>query len=471
MTGWLDLMGGIVERGRSMIDLRPAARGGAEGVLTLCERLLTAVGEASGTALAAEILRLYAELPSPGRRAVLAGLATRFGPDMARLGEAIAAHEATPGPATASALHAASEPRRQELMRRLNRAPGGTAALVAMREDVLDGMAASGRDNDRTGDEDVDLRSLDDDMRHLFASWFNRGFLTMRRMDWQTPAAMLERIIRYEAVHAINGWDDLRRRIDPPDRRLYAFFHPALPGEPLIFVEVALTAAMPDAIEPVLAASREPLDPKRARVATFYSISNCQRGLKGISFGSFLIKQVAADLSAELPGVDTFVTLSPVPGFRAWAARAELDAPERETLEALGDTPTREAIDAARPVLEPLMRRYMVEAKNARGHPADPVARFHLGNGARLERLDWMGDPSAKGIAQSLGAMVNYAYVLADIERLHEAYANEAKVTTGPPWRRGAGRRRVRAPATAMPAGSSPGQPTDASTDTRDPSA
>ena len=454
MIGWLDLTRGIVERGRAMIDLRRAASADAGGVLELFARLVGAIGEASGTALAAEALERYGTLPVAERRAVLAGLAGRFGPDMDRLRAAIDAHERKPSAESAMALHLASEPRRQELLRRLNRAPGGTAALVAMREDVLDALP-----------DEPALRAVDTDFRHLFSSWFNRGFLSMRRIDWQTPAAILERIIRYEAVHEIGDWDDLRRRIDPPDRRLYAFFHPALPGEPLIFVEVALTAAMPERIGDVLAAAREPLEPAKAKVATFYSISNCQRGLKGISFGSFLIKQVASELSAELPGIDTFVTLSPVPGFRAWAereARAHLDPPLAAVVAALPDDPDPAAVNAARAALEPLARDYFLDAKNARGRPLDPVARFHLGNGARLERLCWMGDPSPKGIAQAWGLMVNYRYVLADIERNHELYANEQRIVTGPPWRKGAGRatarRRVRPPATepSVPAADTP---------------
>ena len=453
MSAWLDLTRGIVERGRAMIDLRRAATPDAEGVLELFARLVGAVGEASGTALAAEALERYGALPEGERRLVLVGLAERFEPDGDRLYAAIARHQADPSPLSTAALHTASEPPRQELLRRLNRAPGGTAALVAMREDVINAKR-----------HDPSLAVVDDDFRHLFSSWFNRGFLTMRRIDWQTPAAILERIIRYEAVHEIGDWADLRRRIDPPDRRLYAFFHPALPGEPLIFVEVALTASMPASIEAVLRADREPLAPAEARVATFYSISNCQRGLAGISFGSFLIKQVASELTAEFPAIDTFVTLSPVPELRAWAREEATERPDATLVDAvaiLSDDLSPEKVDAVRGILEPLARAYLTEAKNARGRPRDPVARFHLGNGARLERLCWMGDPSPKGLAQSWGAMVNYRYVLEDIERNHEAYANEARVVTGPLWRRGGGRtitlRRTKSPPrTAKPDGTEP---------------
>ena len=209
--------------------------------------------------------------------------------------QAIAAWREKPSADAAAEVHAASEPRRQELFRRLNLAPGGTAALVRMREQLMDVL-----------DHRDDLAAVDDDFVHLFSSWFNRGFLVLRRIDWSTPAIVLEKIIRYEAVHEIHGWDDLRRRIDPPDRRCYAFFHPALVDEPLIFVEVALTRDIPDAIAPILATGREVVEADKMRTAAFYSISNCQRGLAGVSFGNFLIKQVVEEISRELPKLSTF---------------------------------------------------------------------------------------------------------------------------------------------------------------------
>jgi malonyl-CoA decarboxylase len=324
-------------------------------------------------------------------------------------------------------VHAASEPRRQELFRRLNLAPGGTAALVRMREQLLDVLPR--RD---------DLKSLDDDFVHLFSSWFNRGFLVLRRIDWSTPAIVLEKIIRYEAVHAIRDWEDLRRRIDPPDRRCYAFFHPALIDEPLIFVEVAMTRDIPEAIAPILAVERDVVEPDRRRTAVFYSISNCQRGLTGVSFGNFLIKQVVEDISREMPRLNTYVTLSPVPNFAAWLARERtneagtaLSASDKEAL-ALLNTPDwwRDADRIAR-LREPLMRAaawYFLRAKNARGAPVDSVARFHLGNGARLERIDFLGDLSERALAQAHGLMVNYQYDLDDIEQNHEAYAENRTV-------------------------------------------
>jgi malonyl-CoA decarboxylase len=260
----------------------------------------------------------------------------------------------------------------------------------------------------------------------------------VRRIDWTTPAHILEKIIRYEAVHEISDWNDLRRRIQPADRRCFAFFHPALGDEPLIFVEVALTKEIPAAIAPLLAPERVPLPAQEATTAVFYSISNCQEGLRGISFGSFLIKQVAEELRRELPELDCFVTLSPAPGFAAWLERAlASDAPagvtkeEREALRAIADAewhadPTK--ADAAGRALRAAAAHYYLRAKTKAGRPLDAVARFHLGNGARLERLNPLGDLSPKGLAQSKGLMVNYLYDLEAIEKNHEAYAEKAAV-------------------------------------------
>src|SRR5690242_2209993 len=281
----------ITERGRALLnrDRRGDLSAPSESLIDECDHLLSGRGEASSVALAADILERYAELTTGPRIAFFEALATRFGPDRERLDAAIAAWQSTPSDAAAAELHAASEPRRQELLRRLNNAPGGTRALVQMREQLMDVLGRR-----------PELEPLDADFVHLFSSWFNRGFLVLRRIDWSTPAIVLEKIIRYEAVHEIRDWQDLRRRIDPPDRRCYAFFHPALVDEPLIFVEVALTGDISDAIAPILIAPPELTAPERATTAVFYSISNCQRGLTGVSFGHFLIKQVVEEISREM---------------------------------------------------------------------------------------------------------------------------------------------------------------------------
>jgi len=419
-----ELLQTISERGRALLsrDRRGAAAARSESLVELCEELLSVHGEASGVALARDILTRYAELTIGPRIAFFEALASRFGPDRARLDAAIAAWRPTPADDTAAEIHAASEPRRLELFRRLNLAPDGTKALVHMREQLID--ALNHRD---------DLVAVDNDFVHLFSSWFNRGFLVLRKIDWSAPAIVLEKIIRYEAVHEIGDWDDLRRRIDPPDRRCYAFFHPALIDEPLIFVEVALTRDPPAAIAPILATQREAADAEKARTAVFYSISNCQRGLAGVSFGSFLIKQVVEEISRDMPRLATFVTLSPVGGFADWLTREraldnsvvlnELDKSVLRLLDRPGwwqDPATAAALQ------DPVMRAaawYFLRARNRRGLPVDAVARFHLGNGARLERINWLGDTSEKAMDQAHGLMVNYLYDLDDIEKNHEAYA------------------------------------------------
>ena len=421
-----DLLSTISERGRTLLRLKAwpqDAAGRAGSLIDLCRALLSGRGEASGLAMAAEVFARYRTLDDAGRAAFFAALADEFGPDHDRLIAAMENWRADPCDAVAASVHYASEPRRLELFRRLNRAPGGTAALVGMRADLLEEL--------RTNRE---LTLVDRDFTHLFASWFNHGFLVLRRIDWSTPANILERIIRYEAVHEIRDWNDLRRRIDPPDRRCYAFFHPALVDEPLIFVEVALVEAIPGAIAPLLAGERVQVSPERARTAVFYSISNCQRGLAGVTFGNFLIKQVVEELRRELPRVETFVTLSPVPGFRAWLAKtneAPADADARAQVDAIDDpawTMDPEAAERLRRIVEPLAAHYFLKARTLDGRVVDPVARFHLGNGARLERIDWMGDLSGKGLKESAGVMVNYLYDLDDIEKNHETFANQNEV-------------------------------------------
>jgi len=423
-----DMLQSIADRSRAFLrERREPARDRSDGIIELSEALLSGRGEASGVALANEILADYADLTIGPRIAFFEELARTFGHDRTHIDAAIAAWNQSPSAATAAELHHASEPRRLELFRRLNLAPGGTAALVRMREQLLDAM-----------DHREDLAVVDNDFIHLFSSWFNRGFLVLRRIDWSTPASILEKIIRYEAVHEIRDWEDLRRRIDLPDRRCYAFFHPALVDDPLIFVEVALTREIPDAIAPILSDKREEVEPQRATTAVFYSITNCQRGLGGVTFGHFLIKQVVEEVRRELSRISNFVTLSPAPNFAAWLKRERaneaslvVDEDDRAALAAL-DRPNWWREDASIATIhESLMRAaawYYLRARNSRGLPADSVARFHLGNGARLERLNWPADTSERALAQSYGLMVNYLYDLEYIEQNHEAYAQQHAV-------------------------------------------
>ena len=425
-----ELLQAISERGRALLDRarerRDTLAETTENLADLCEELLSNRGEASGVALAREILARYDDLTIGPRIAFFEALATRFGTDQARIDAAIEAWKSKPSDVAAAELHAATEPRRLELLRRLNLAPQATRTLVEMRGQLLDTLMRR-----------EDLAAIDADFAGLFSTWFNRGFLVLRRIDWATPAVVLEKIIRYEAVHQIRDWVDLRARIDWPDRRCYAFFHPALVDEPLIFVEVALTRDLPGAIAPVLELKREPLDPERATTAVFYSISNCQRGLAGVTFGSFLIKQVVAEICREMPRLSTFVTLSPAPNFSGWLARQRaqpspaLAEADRAALAGL-DRPEwwseEVTLDEMR---EPMLRAaatYFMTARNSSGSPLDAVARFHLGNGARLERLNWPADLSERGRRQSCGLMVNYLYGLGDIEKNHEAYAENRTV-------------------------------------------
>ena len=425
-----DMLQTIADRGRALLagrPRRPAGEARTATLIELCDHLLSGRGEASGAALARDILNEFREMKTGERIAFFEALAQTYGPDRERLARACAAYAEDQTDDAAAEVHEAAEPRRQELIRRLNLAPGATEALVAMREHLLEAL-----------ERRRDLAPVDHDFVHLLSSWFNRGFLVLRRIDWSSPANVLEKIIRYEAVHEIQDWDDLRARIDSSDRRCYAFFHPALVDEPLIFVEIALTKDMPDAIAPILSRERAPLDPHEATTATFYSISNTQRGLTGVTFGSFLIKQVAEEISRELPNLTTFATLSPVPMFREWleGEMAEpdsiaIDPADRNALALLAqpnwhEDPAKTA--ALKPVLSALAAQYFLSERTAHGRPIDPVARFHLGNGARLERINPMADLSPKGIAQSAGIMVNYQYVLADIEKNHEVYAEAGEV-------------------------------------------
>jgi malonyl-CoA decarboxylase len=407
--------------------MRLVGRAKTQDLTRLADALLSERGESSGVALAGELLTAYGTLTSEERIDFLLKLASRFGADRTRLERAIDRYRAEPSAANGVALHVAAESRRQELLRRLNLAPGGTEQLVRMREDVLTAAVVH-----------PELEPVDADFQHLFASWFNRGFLELKRIDWNMPALVLERIIRYEAVHEITSWDDLRRRIDPDDRRCFAFFHPQLPGEPLIFVEVALARDIPEAIAPLLAADRRPIAARRATTAVFYSISNCQDGLRGVPLGNFLIKQVVDLLKRELPGLRSFVTLSPVPGFMGWLSRERsarasgwLNDADRRAIAAIdepGWTQVAAKARALRPLLTAALAEYLLRSRDGKGRPIDPVARFHLNNGARLERLNWLGDVSDKGVQQAAGFMVNYLYDIAQIERNHEAFAREGRV-------------------------------------------
>jgi malonyl-CoA decarboxylase len=432
-----DMLQTIADRGRKLLSASPRDDG-ADAVAAmeaLCETLISSRGEASGMALATDVLSYWNRLDEDRQRAFMQVLLDHFGPKSERLEKAIDAYRKEPTPAALLELHVAAEPRRQELIRRFNLAPNGIATLVRMRETLLKLKA-----------DNPDLEAVDADFAHLFSSWFNRGFLMLKPISWSTPADILEKIIRYEAVHHIGGWDELRLRLAPEDRRCFAFFHPQLADDPLIFVEVALTRDIPGTIADLLREDRVPIKAADATTAVFYSISNCQDGLRGISFGNFLIKQVVEDLKRDLPKLDTFVTLSPVPGFADWLARERraeasdfLSAADKAKLAVLdqeGWADDEELAARVQPVMTAAAAWYFLKARNSRGRVVDPVARFHLGNGARLERINFLGDRSPRAMRQSHGLMVNYLYKLDDIEKNHEAFAGRSEVVASQPIRK-----------------------------------
>jgi len=377
----------------------------------LCEAILSAEGEVSGYKLAATLLDRYRRSEDDEKLAFFNHLNDALDVDAECVAELAQNYANAPSPAAFKALSQAAEPRRQELLRRLNQPVGATDALVAMRVDLL-----------RFVKSHPDLSRTDFDFVHLLRSWFNRGFLVLKQINWDTPARILDKIVAYEAVHRIDDFDDLRRRLNPSDRRCFAFFHPSMPDEPLIFVEVALTAGVPNSIAKLLEEDRDPIDPRQAKAAVFYSISNCQKGLAGISFGNLLIKQVVAELSMELPKLETFVTLSPIPRLNQWL---ESQSAQNE----LGSTTTPiVSAEENDDVLRGLAAHYLLCAKRDDGSPFDPVARFHLGNGAEIHDIHAGADKSENGLAQSDGAMVNYLYDLRRTERNHEEFAKSGTI-------------------------------------------
>ncbi len=400
-------------------------------------------GEVSARMRAAGLGQTYIQLDPGGRRKFLEIMAEDFAADEDRVMAAVETLGAAPDKAgrlrALQDLHLVTRPPRLRLLTQFNALPEGVRFLVDMRADLLS-----------LKDRGHALDSLDSDLRGLLESWFDTGFLDLRQLTWESPASLLEKVIAYEAVHEIRSWDDLRNRLDS-DRRLFALFHPRMPDEPLAFVEVALVQGMARQVQTLLDEKAPRADPQAADTAIFYSISNTQKGLRGISFGEFLIKRVVTRLSGELPRIKTFATLSPVPGFRAWLSscgrevlESAFDEASLGGVRALGgsdDTSTalnavlgRESwpMDAVtrKALKDPLLRlcgRYFLQRRDD-GQPIDPVARFHLKNGARLEYISWLGDESEQGLRLSAGLMVNYRYSLDKIEANHEAYMNDGRI-------------------------------------------
>lgn len=389
----------------------------------LCDALLSERGEVSGNRTANQILIRFSQASDDEQLAFFHMLVKRFDIDTIKVQSAANSLNENNTAENLGFLLNSVEPKRQELFRRLNRIPGATGMLVNMRTSLLAHMKTH-----------RDLARIDIDFQKLFRAWFNRGFLVLREIDWQTPANILEKLIEYEAVHAINSWDALRRRLAPSDRKCFAFFHPAMLDEPLIFVEVALTKSAPDSIRAILSETRDIIRTDSADTAVFYSISNCQSGLAGVSFGNFLIKQVAQELSNQLSNLEYFRTLSPVPGFMRWVDQSISTTNDEELAGRLEIVKRVATGDIEKPnneeanILEVIACRYLVLEKRKDRQPMDPVARFHLGNGAQLDRILPRADLYKKGLAQSAGVMVSYLYDLDKVIENHEGYATNREV-------------------------------------------
>ncbi|PLW70185.1 malonyl-CoA decarboxylase [Pseudohalioglobus lutimaris] len=418
----------VIAAGKEILAKRrpfaAAPRGSTEALVELCHAIIHHRGEASGLALAQEITAAYRDLTEPAQLEFFKRLAADFDIDREALRAAAQDYAEQPDYQHLLNISHAVEAPRLKLFRRINTALDGTRTLVAMRGDLLRVLRAN-----------PELKAVDADLKHLFISWFNKGFLELRSIDWSSPAVVLEKLIAYEAVHEINGWDDLRGRLRE-DRRCFAFFHPAMGNDPLVFVEVALTDSVPNAIAPLLARGRETVAAEQVNTVVFYSISNCHPGLAGISFGNFLIKSVVEHLNKEMDGLKTFVTLSPVPGFRRWLATADLQGLVDEDLYDKVRQPIGRVVESVvQAALVKLCAHYLLNVKS--GELAkDPVARFHLGNGARLHGLHWGADTTPNGREQSGSIMVNYLYDLRKIEINHEEYFNEGLISASRSVRR-----------------------------------
>ncbi len=394
MSLMTDLLSGVFEN-----RYRPWSKAEADtrSIEDMADALVNNVGEGSGIALATQILDRFETSDDEAKLNFFSHLCHNMDIEAKSVQATLTAYSRNANAKNYQDFQNAIDPDRQKLIRRLNQVPGATQKLVFMRAELIRLKGRSG-----------ELDPLDLDFQHLLGSWFNRGFLVMRPITWESPAHILEKIIAYEAVHAIDSWDALRSRLQPEDRRCFAFFHLSMPDEPLIFVEVALTDAIPSSIDSVLTDERNQIEPNAAKTAVFYSISNCQKGLARISFGNFLIKQVARDLALELPNLSTFITLSPIPRLVEWFSNEKI-----------------EIENATDQTMSELAAHYLINAKHADGKPFDPVARFHLGNGAEIHAVHVNADLSAKGRKQSNGVMVNYRYVLDAVAENHERYAHE----------------------------------------------
>jgi malonyl-CoA decarboxylase len=412
-----NLFDSIADAGEKYLDLRRIRGTSPQNLLALCRDLVSHKGVASGLALARQLVNRYENLKREEKLDFLRSLNKTMGPDLESIKKIAVKFSKSPDEKLLGDLSASIASDRQKLFSRMIMAPNGTKVLVKLREDLIDFIKVH-----------PELKPMDNDLRELLTSWFNPGFLELRKIDWNTEASILEKIIRYEAVHDIKNWNDLKQRL-APNRRCFAYFHPSLEDEPLIFVEIALTKGIPGSIQSIINESSG--ETRNFDTAIFYSINNCQKGLRKIPLGNFLIKMVVNELAEELPQLKNFSTLSPVPGFAEWLNKEInrnddklLSEKEKETLSLLKDEnwhSDKNKVSLLKKPLERLCAHYLINEK--RYHkPLDPVARFHFGNGAQLYRINWLGNTSNYGMERSFGLMVNYLYDLKQIEKNHEAY-------------------------------------------------
>lgn len=408
MNFFQNMISSIMRNGLSLTGFRSHNFGELhKDINKAADSVMSSSGEVSSIVFAEHLLHLINDQTDEELLVFLNYLLTEYDIDTESLLENVQAYQSERNQDNLTLISSSSEPKWIELFRRLNAAPAGTHKLIKLREKIKYLLTMG----------NLELESLDKGLLRLFKYWFNPSFLVLEKIDWSTPANVLEKIIEYEAVHEINSWDDLRARLAPSDRQCFAFFHPLIPEDPLIFVEVALTNKIPETIAEVIRIERDEIENDQINTAVFYSISNCQNGLSGISFGNFLIKKVAHKLRQEIDGLDNFLTLSPLPGLMRWLENNAPLAYERCKNKTIEDN------DLIQKTI-----KYLTESNRNDGLPNDPVARFHLGNGAILKQININGDLSNKGLDQSNGVMVNYLYDLDTVERNHELFVQTKEV-------------------------------------------
>ena len=418
------IINSIADAGKELLHKTLPIKKNLETLLELCDDLISYKGVASGIAIAREISEIYLSLSKEDKKKFFIAVDEKFKPNLEAAEKKSLEFIKNKNTNTLKELSSLAEGNRQEFIRRMNMAPNGTAFLVSMREDLL-----------RFVLEDSSLSNLDEDFRHLFRSWFNPGFLRLERITWDTKAAVLERIISYEKVHKIKDMTDLKRRLDE-DRRFYAYFHPVLPDEPLIFVQVAFTQGLASSVQDII----KPMTPNqpKADTATFYSISNCQQGLTSVTLGNFLIKRVVYEIQQENPKIKHFGTLSPLPGFAEWVnyveenkLRSILGSEDYEKVKFLRSTDIKigdPRIIEHKKIIKKLAVHYLIKEK-VNGKPVNAVTRFHLGNGASIENIVINGNISDYGYNESFGIMVNYIYHLDKLEKIHEEYISNHQIS------------------------------------------